>query len=191
MIHNENEPATTVWELWNSDKAGPGMNSRNHIMFGSISSWFYKYLVGIRPTKSGYSDVSIKPVGQSILDHAAAKVETPHGDVESIWKLSRTSASCTYRHILSLPSGTNATVVIPFEFCSVNQSSKPLDQIVVTESGFAVWEDGMFRSGVVGIVSGKQVPDGLEFRLWSGDYEFVAAISTGHAAVDRQRKSRM
>lgn len=183
MIHNDNEPASTVWELWNSDKAGPSMNSRNHIMFGSISSWFYKYLVGIRPAKSGYSDVAIKPVGQSILDHAAAKVVTPHGDVESKWKLSRTSASLTYSHILSLPSGTNATLVIPFEFCS--DQSKALDKIVVTESGVAVWEDGMFRSGVVGIVSGKQVPDGLEFRLWSGDYEFVAAISTGHTAVDR------
>ena len=26
------EPATTIWELWDSDKEGPGMNSRNHIM---------------------------------------------------------------------------------------------------------------------------------------------------------------
>ena len=33
------EPATTLWELWNSDTQGPGMNSRNHIMFGTVSSW--------------------------------------------------------------------------------------------------------------------------------------------------------
>lgn len=27
-INNVFEPATTVWELWNSDTTGPGMNSR-------------------------------------------------------------------------------------------------------------------------------------------------------------------
>jgi len=26
------EPATTLWELWNSDVAGPGMNSRFYII---------------------------------------------------------------------------------------------------------------------------------------------------------------
>ena len=26
------EPATTLWELWNSDVDGPSMNSRNHIV---------------------------------------------------------------------------------------------------------------------------------------------------------------
>ena len=41
MINSKYEPATTVWELWESDTAGPGMNSRNHHMFGSITSWFY------------------------------------------------------------------------------------------------------------------------------------------------------
>lgn len=32
-ILNPVEPATTIWELWNSDVSGPGMNSRDHIMF--------------------------------------------------------------------------------------------------------------------------------------------------------------
>lgn len=36
------EPATTMWELWNSDQEGPGMNSRNHIMFGTVSSFLHK-----------------------------------------------------------------------------------------------------------------------------------------------------
>ena len=31
---NIGEPATTLWELWDSDVQGTGMNSRNHIMFG-------------------------------------------------------------------------------------------------------------------------------------------------------------
>jgi len=32
MIFNDIEPATTLWELFNSPFRGPGMNSRNHIM---------------------------------------------------------------------------------------------------------------------------------------------------------------
>ena len=34
--------ATTLWEDW------PGASSLNHIMFGDISAWFYKYLAGIQ-----------------------------------------------------------------------------------------------------------------------------------------------
>jgi len=34
--------ATTLWESWR------GTDSRNHIMFGDISAWFYKTLAGIR-----------------------------------------------------------------------------------------------------------------------------------------------
>ena len=37
--------ATTLWEQWN------GNESRNHIMFGDISAWFYKALAGINPTR--------------------------------------------------------------------------------------------------------------------------------------------
>ena len=33
MINSQYEPATTVWELWESDTEGPHMNSRNHHMF--------------------------------------------------------------------------------------------------------------------------------------------------------------
>ena len=33
QIYNKYEPATTVWELWDSDTTGPNMNSRNHVSF--------------------------------------------------------------------------------------------------------------------------------------------------------------
>ena len=38
--------ATTLWERWES-LTGPGMNSHNHPMMGSVSAWFHKYLGGI------------------------------------------------------------------------------------------------------------------------------------------------
>jgi hypothetical protein len=39
--------ATTIWELWNSDTEGPGMNSRNHFALGSVGEWYYEALAGL------------------------------------------------------------------------------------------------------------------------------------------------
>jgi len=47
MIYNDLEPSTTLWELWDTPTGSPGMDSRDHIMFGSVGSWFYTDLVGI------------------------------------------------------------------------------------------------------------------------------------------------
>ena len=47
MFNNPYENATTLWELWNAPFEGPGMNSRNHIMYGSVGAWFYSHLAGI------------------------------------------------------------------------------------------------------------------------------------------------
>lgn len=83
------EPATTIWELWDSDVEGPGMNSRNHIMFGTVSSWLFKWLVGIKPATAGFASVSIAPtsVGHGNLTYSEALVATPFGDVKSTWYL--------------------------------------------------------------------------------------------------------
>jgi alpha-L-rhamnosidase len=47
MFTNPYENATTLWEVWNAPIPGPGLNSRNHIMFGSVGAWFYSHLAGI------------------------------------------------------------------------------------------------------------------------------------------------
>lgn len=46
-ILNSNEPATTLWELWDSDTSDPHIDSRNHIMFGGPGAWFHTYVGGI------------------------------------------------------------------------------------------------------------------------------------------------
>ena len=48
QFNNPYEPATTVWELWDADRADGSMNSRNLIMFTSIGSWFWRYCAGIQ-----------------------------------------------------------------------------------------------------------------------------------------------
>jgi alpha-L-rhamnosidase len=43
-------PATTLWELWDAPTEGPGMNSRNHIMDGSVDTWLHRHVGGIQQT---------------------------------------------------------------------------------------------------------------------------------------------
>ena len=68
------------------------MNSRNHIMFGSISSWFYRYLCGIDVPEGvmGYDEISIHPVGVGVANStnnaAACEILTPRGGAASAWK---------------------------------------------------------------------------------------------------------
>ena len=41
--------SNTLFEDWKVDEDRKGAMSRNHIMFGEISAWFYKALGGIKP----------------------------------------------------------------------------------------------------------------------------------------------
>ncbi|MDE6002830.1 MAG: alpha-rhamnosidase, partial [Prevotella sp.] len=55
--------ATTIWELWNGDKASPRMNSGNHVMLlGALLTWCYQYLGGIRQKDgTAYKHLVLKP----------------------------------------------------------------------------------------------------------------------------------
>ena len=180
MANNEYEPATTVWELWSAPVEHPGMNSRNHIMFGTVSSWFFKYLTGIRPLKGGYQEIEIKPFGQAALGHASARIGTPYGDIVSSWK--RETSTASYSHTLSIPLGTNATLLLPFE---AFEDEKVL---TITEGGVPVWSTGEFIASVPEIISGIRVEKGIEFVLLNGRYKF-AAITRGDGGTESKSHS--
>jgi alpha-L-rhamnosidase len=50
--------ATTLYEGW---KYPDTVNSQNHPMFGSISVWFYKSILGINASAPGFAKFEIKP----------------------------------------------------------------------------------------------------------------------------------
>lgn len=85
--------ATTVWERWNSytREAGFGgnnsMNSFNHYSLGSVLSWLYENVLGIRrlPDAPAYARFELRPetVG---FEYARGGIETPCGRVESAWR---------------------------------------------------------------------------------------------------------
>jgi alpha-L-rhamnosidase len=142
--------ATTLWEEWD------GTQSRNHIMFGDISSWFVEYLAGIRTDASapGYKKIIIHPLLLGDLTSAKATRQCMYGTISSSW--TRSNGKLTMQ--ITVPANTSARVYIPAKQGSaISESGKPAAQAegvkyVGTEDNAAVFEVG------------------------SGQYEFAASV---------------
>ncbi|MBD3176204.1 MAG: Bacterial alpha-L-rhamnosidase, partial [Armatimonadia bacterium] len=105
--------ATTIWELWNSDTAGPGMNSRNHFALGSVGRWFYEGLAGIRPDPQapGFEHFEVAPEPGGGLTWAEASYDSPRGEIHSRWEINGESFELT----VTVPPNASATVIVPGE----------------------------------------------------------------------------
>jgi alpha-L-rhamnosidase len=97
--------ATTLWEQWN------GGASRNHIMFGDVSAWFYKALAGIVPDPQapGFQHFFLKPHVVGDLTHARGEYESIRGPIVSDWKLKGEE----FRLRVVIPPNTSATITLP------------------------------------------------------------------------------
>jgi alpha-L-rhamnosidase len=103
--------ATTIWELWNSDTAGPGMNSRNHYAFGAVGQWYFQTLAGIDSdeTAPGYKRVHFRPTPMGGLEWAKASITTLYGLVSSEWHLDKEG----FRLAITVPPNTTGLLEIP------------------------------------------------------------------------------
>ena len=103
--------ATTIWELWNGDKASPKMNSANHVMqLGDLLAWYYKDLAGIAPGKPGYKEILMRPdFSIEELDYVNASYMTPYGKVTSNWK----KTLMVLDWDIAVPCNTTALVYLP------------------------------------------------------------------------------
>jgi len=179
------EPATTVWELWDSDKEGPGMNSRNHHMFGSVGDWLYKAVLGVTSApanstlgwKSGYHHSIVGPdpyiVNIYNTTSASGRVRTPYGDLLVQWSvgpLNQTKVPLMLNVVV--PFGTTAEIQIPI-VATLNQTA---DNLVITEGDTRtiIWQEQQFLAGVPGISDAMITEDGslIIFSTWSGNYTF-------------------
>ncbi len=100
------EGATTLWEQWD------GNASRNHIMFGHISAWFYQTLAGINPDPEavGFKHTIIKPQLLGDVKWARARHESMYGTIQSAWEIE--NDKFTLR--IAVPGNTSATVYVPY-----------------------------------------------------------------------------
>jgi alpha-L-rhamnosidase len=147
--------ATTIWELWNSDTAGPGMNSRNHFALGSIGQWFFESLAGINfdPERPGFKHFVVRPEPAGDLQWARAEYPGMYGPIRSAWKIDNGKFVLE----VAVPVNTSATVCVP------------------ARNADAVTEGGRPAGQAPGVKFLRMEQDRAVFSVGSGAYTFAAA----------------
>ena len=97
---------TTLPEEWDIGPKSDG--SLNHIMFGSISAWFYSGLGGINAGSPGFKHILLHPHIPIGLDSFSAEHECPCGTIKSGWVT--TNNKIIYTAIV--PPNTTADLVL-------------------------------------------------------------------------------
>jgi alpha-L-rhamnosidase len=154
--------ATTLWEQW--DEGTGGDLSRNHIMFGDISAWFYQTLAGIRPDPDGpgFKKFVVRPSLQNDLGWVKAKYASAHGPIAVEWQ--RKDDKFTLD--VTVPANTTATISIPS-----------------VENG-AITESGNTADTAEGVRLLRREPHSVVYTVGSGRYSFgsrVTAVPTKSA----------
>lgn len=156
--------ATTIWELWNSDKEKPeGMNSRNHFAYGSVVEWYYSHLGGIRPdiSRPGFSHFTLAPMPPLGLNEVAVAYQCPYGTIRSAWTKTDKLLSWT----ITVPANTTATVCVPAWLFS---------QPEVKEAGKTLYsgEKGKSTKYLKFVSADKQL---ITYHAAAGTYSFTVA----------------
>jgi alpha-L-rhamnosidase len=149
--------ATTLWERW-ENLTGSGMNSHNHIMLGSIDSWFYRIIAGLRCDAPAWGKMSVRPPLLAGLTDAAAEVSTMRGKAAVAWH--RDAQLFELR--VEVPVGAEATVHFPL----VEGTG------MIEESGALVWRDGAAAGEEPAVAFLKNDGGYAVFRMGSGVYAF-------------------
>ncbi len=147
--------ATTLWERWEY-ATGDDMNSHNHPMMGSADSWFYKYVLGIKPDieNPAFQKFTIRPVILNDLSYAEGELKTVKGVIKSAWKKKGGELLMD----VTIPANTTARICIPVKRTgSVTESGKRIKDIKYIvpagkESGYEVFIVGSgeyhFKTGI-------------------------------------------
>jgi len=166
MFTNPFENATTLWELLDAPFEGPGMNSRNHIMWGSIGAWFYRYIGGIKPNGLDHIEIAPAPVGpDSPVNSANVKYDSMKGDISVNWKKTKSS----FLMHVTVPSSTTARVVVP-------KHETPYTHLLLNGVKIANFVDSEFTSAP-GIDNIHLLENGsIEMKVQPGKYSFFASF---------------
>jgi alpha-L-rhamnosidase len=150
--------ATTIWERWDSFIPGkgfqdPGMNSFNHVVWGSMGEYLFGMLGGIRAETPGYEAIRIQPVIPEQLQWASTRYRSLHGEIRTAWR--KAPGQLTLN--LAIPVNTAATVFVPAPSPAVvHESGKPAAQSLGVH--FLRYEAGA-----------------AAYRVESGSYSFTVA----------------
>jgi len=139
--------ASGMWERWDQDTQGPGMNGQGFLMLtGDLNAWIYQGLAGINPDpqRPGFKHIILHPQPAGDLTYVNASYKSMHGRIESNWK----REGDTFRWQVTVPANTTATVYVPAKDATgVTESGKPAGKtnhlkFIRMEEGRAVFDAG-------------------------------------------------
>jgi alpha-L-rhamnosidase len=151
------EGATTLWERWEKLESS-GMNSHNHIMLGSVDTWFYKTLAGISSLEPGWNALRIKPFIPNDMNYATANIKTMKGRIFCAWEKIEYELLIT----LEIPVGCKVETWIPI----TNVKS------IIKEGDTLIWKDEVQNVGKSDIEFKELKNNYVVFNLGSGYYRF-------------------
>ncbi len=110
------EDCTALFEAFQKETDMP--NSKNHHFFGDISSWFFKYVTGVKinPDATDAKKIEISPNFISTLTHAEGYQYHMGGKLECAWRQTETGYTLT----VALPKTCHGTLVLPHGYALEN-----------------------------------------------------------------------
>ena len=201
---------TTITEHWNpvNNPSGNGMSSRNHPAFGSVGSWLYQALLGVRLGDAASAEFSVpglppgapsprapddgygfaravvapEIVTNPRLPSASGGIWTAAGFVGASWAF---APGVSLAVNASFPAATTrGEVRTP---TSMGPAWLP-SAITITEGGAAVWKAGAFVDGAEGVWAGAACGAKLDrvcLQTGSGSFSFVVTPGGGAAPAQQ------
>jgi alpha-L-rhamnosidase len=141
------EKQTTMCEFWNQKQ------SHNHVMMGSIDTFFYKTLAGIHVDENhpGFKNTIIRPFVPDALPFVRASIETVRGQLVCGWEKIATK----FKLHLKIPANTTADVYLPMAEPS------------------SIFESGILASQSKGVSFIRSAEGESHYAVESGEYTFV------------------
>jgi len=168
------EGATTLWERWEKLEGG-GMNSHNHIMLGSVDTWFFKTLGGIHSLEPGFKTIKIKPYIPSDMSYVRAKLNTLKGLIYTAWE----KTAKFFKITIVIPVGCTSEVWVPL----VN------DHVLIKEGETILWREGNPLDTEKSIEYSGKKDRFVIFKIGSGHYEFIVHRLDTSNNIPRNQKN--
>lgn len=151
--------ATTLWENWERERG-----SHNHPMFGSYSTWFFRYLAGLDTAgqEEGRRVFLFKPCILKDLHHVKASWKAMEGTAAIAWSKDE---NCL-RLDIEVPTNTISRVYIPAALYS--------GQVFISESGIPVWDAGSPAKSLGRGIRSVEMQEGFcMISTGGGKYHFI------------------
>ncbi len=154
MIDND---ATTLWENWGFKQN----DSKNHPMFGSISEWFHRSVLGIDQTKESvaFAEIIIKPTLVGNLQWAKGHYQSIRGKIAVDWWKFGDDIFVN----IEIPANSKAQVYLP-----VDAKARP----TITERDEVLVDQGMHQKDMESIKFIGDRREYFQFEVGSGQYSF-------------------